>query len=149
MGPIRGRQDPGGPHVGLMNFAIWVSRCPWVINLLLMVLHPGRTPHRFHTLSIKAPENRYAGPLGPSWRGLTLSGLWFSVGSPWSCLVPNCHSAMPLGMFLTYNNESLSHAIESQRWVHGSNYLPRQNFMYIIYICRITVAHCFQINPNK
>ena len=25
MGPIRGRQDPGGPHVGPMNFAIWVE----------------------------------------------------------------------------------------------------------------------------
>ena len=25
MGPIRGRQDPGGPHVGPMNFAIWVT----------------------------------------------------------------------------------------------------------------------------
>ena len=24
MGPIWGRQDPGGPHVGLMNLAIWV-----------------------------------------------------------------------------------------------------------------------------
>ena len=23
MGPIRGRQDPGGPHVGPINFAIW------------------------------------------------------------------------------------------------------------------------------
>ena len=23
MGPIWGRQDPGGPHVGRMNFAIW------------------------------------------------------------------------------------------------------------------------------
>ena len=23
MGPILGRQDPGGPHVGTMNFAIW------------------------------------------------------------------------------------------------------------------------------
>ena len=23
MGPIWGRQDPDGPHVGLMNFAIW------------------------------------------------------------------------------------------------------------------------------
>ena len=26
MGPIWGRQDPGGPHVGPMNFAIWVSK---------------------------------------------------------------------------------------------------------------------------
>ena len=25
MGPIWGRQDPGGPHVGPMNFAIWVN----------------------------------------------------------------------------------------------------------------------------
>ena len=24
MGPIWGRQDPGGPHVVPMNFAIWV-----------------------------------------------------------------------------------------------------------------------------
>ena len=24
VGPIRGQQDPGGPHVGHMNFAIWV-----------------------------------------------------------------------------------------------------------------------------
>ena len=27
MGPIWGRQDPGGPHVGPMNFAIWVDVC--------------------------------------------------------------------------------------------------------------------------
>ena len=25
MGSIWGRQDPGGPHVGPMNFAIWVD----------------------------------------------------------------------------------------------------------------------------
>ena len=25
MGPIWGRQDPGGPHVGPMNFAIWAK----------------------------------------------------------------------------------------------------------------------------
>ena len=25
MGPIGGRQDPGGPHVGPMNLAIWLS----------------------------------------------------------------------------------------------------------------------------
>ena len=26
MEPIWGRQDPGGPHVGPMNFAIWAPR---------------------------------------------------------------------------------------------------------------------------
>ena len=25
MGPTWGRQDPGGPHVGPMNFALWVQ----------------------------------------------------------------------------------------------------------------------------
>ena len=38
MGPIWGRQDPGGPHVGPMNFAIWdgdqdaygITRPQWV-----------------------------------------------------------------------------------------------------------------------
>ena len=29
MGPIWGRQDPGGPHVGFMNFAIWVELKWW------------------------------------------------------------------------------------------------------------------------
>ena len=32
MGPIWGRQDPGGPHVGPMNFAIWVEM--WACGLL-------------------------------------------------------------------------------------------------------------------
>ena len=29
MGPIWGRQDPGGPHVGPMNFVIWAV--DWMI----------------------------------------------------------------------------------------------------------------------
>ena len=29
MGPIWGRQDPGGPHVGPMNFAIWEDYISW------------------------------------------------------------------------------------------------------------------------
>ena len=35
MGPIWGRQDPGGPHVGPMNFAIWVLHQPSIQCLLL------------------------------------------------------------------------------------------------------------------
>ena len=37
MGPIRGWQDPGGPHVGLTNFAIWVyshSQTNHIVNAL-------------------------------------------------------------------------------------------------------------------
>ena len=35
VGPIWGRQDPGGPHVGPMNFAIWgkMSYCQISQNL--------------------------------------------------------------------------------------------------------------------
>ena len=29
MGPIWGRQDPGGPYVDPMNFAIWDLITPW------------------------------------------------------------------------------------------------------------------------
>ena len=33
MGPIWGRQGPGGPHVGPMNFVIWVTaKSPFWMN---------------------------------------------------------------------------------------------------------------------
>ena len=32
MGPIWGRQDPDGPHVGPMNFAIWEVCWFWILN---------------------------------------------------------------------------------------------------------------------
>ena len=31
MGPTWGRQDPGGPHVGHVNLAIWVVEKSWLI----------------------------------------------------------------------------------------------------------------------
>ena len=40
VGPIWGRQDPGGPHVGPMNLAIWgISReiCPWFCCALFLL----------------------------------------------------------------------------------------------------------------
>ena len=33
MGPIWGRQDPGGPYVGPMNFAILAVLCWHIVNL--------------------------------------------------------------------------------------------------------------------
>ena len=36
VGPIWGRQDPGGPHVGPMNFAIWEYIGLFVLNTKLM-----------------------------------------------------------------------------------------------------------------
>ena len=45
MGPIWGRQDPGGPHVGPMNFAIWerenrLWRSSWTHCLLMTTSAP-------------------------------------------------------------------------------------------------------------
>ena len=40
MGPIWGRQDPDGPHVGPMNFAIWDVLCQtntWTSVALLSI----------------------------------------------------------------------------------------------------------------
>ena len=41
MGPIWGRQDPGGPHVGPMNFAIWdgISMAPCKIAVSPSLTH--------------------------------------------------------------------------------------------------------------
>ena len=36
MGPIWGRQDPGGPHVGPMNFAIWDA---WILNSFASIVY--------------------------------------------------------------------------------------------------------------
>ena len=49
MGPIWGRQDPGGPHVGPMNFAIWVNSVKWC-QLVFMLPYPGYTllQYNFH-----------------------------------------------------------------------------------------------------
>ena len=43
MGPIWGRQDPGGPHVDPMNFVIWVVTTDpdVVINFRHFSTHPG------------------------------------------------------------------------------------------------------------
>ena len=39
MGPIWGRQGPGGPHDGPMNFAFWVTLCS--LNTKCIYLYPG------------------------------------------------------------------------------------------------------------
>ena len=38
MGPIWGRQDPGGPHVAPMNFAIWVIFIHTVVDEMWSIL---------------------------------------------------------------------------------------------------------------
>ena len=46
MGPIWGRQDPGGPHVGLMNFAIWVRKT------CVLVSNPRSNKQHFHLVKL-------------------------------------------------------------------------------------------------
>ena len=56
MGPIWGRQDPGGPHVGPMNFAIWAgdTRSQDISSYNTDLVFPRITqvPHNFTTHSI-------------------------------------------------------------------------------------------------
>ena len=53
MRPIWGRQDPGGPHVGPMNFAIWVILpCPFYTSdtfyhMVIQTIHPGFSLRRY------------------------------------------------------------------------------------------------------
>ena len=57
MGPIWGRQDPGGPHVGPMNFTLWVSvRNPLVSFSFIMISPSGEQPERLlfaHMLQLR------------------------------------------------------------------------------------------------
>ena len=46
MGPPWGRQDPGAPHVGPMNFAIWDPlRCAWRGCLMLQGIQQNNVGH--------------------------------------------------------------------------------------------------------
>ena len=46
-GPIWGRQDPGGPHVGPMNFAIWGS---WY-NSEVLIQRRAKRSYEFNSLA--------------------------------------------------------------------------------------------------
>ena len=45
MGPIWGRQNPGGPHVGTMNLAIWDATCHAILKASCLFI---RTCLSFH-----------------------------------------------------------------------------------------------------
>ena len=49
VGPIWGRQDPGGPHVGPMNFAMWavLGNKEWIWRKDFITV----TPHEHHSFS--------------------------------------------------------------------------------------------------
>ena len=49
MGPIWGRQDPGGSHVGAMNFVIWAYPC--CIGILLRCHTSDFLTHRYDVIS--------------------------------------------------------------------------------------------------
>ena len=57
MGPIWDRDEPGGPHVGPMNFAIWVATNTY--NTRFLNIYP-KLDHKidpFLVLAINIPEN--------------------------------------------------------------------------------------------
>ena len=66
MGPIWGQQDPGGPHVGPMNLAIWdtwaVSRflTPAVINIAVNKNNISQLDIMFHVLALTIARSHNA-----------------------------------------------------------------------------------------
>ena len=53
MGPIWGRQDPGGPHVGPMNFVIWVKMALTSKNIWNNLCAPCIAFHPYHQRFLK------------------------------------------------------------------------------------------------
>ena len=55
MGPICGRQDPGGPHVGTMNVAIWVITSQSFSNVgtTLVMITRGKYDAHNHSMLIR------------------------------------------------------------------------------------------------
>ena len=59
MGPIWGRQDPGGPHVGLMNFAIWDMNCECLMNYCLSIANTYDRYIFFFFATVISPEEYF------------------------------------------------------------------------------------------
>ena len=73
MGPIWGRQDPGGPHVGPMNLVFWV----WLLD----------TPERekAHSITWLFNEGGHGGPCMLKHLSLTLNPVWFLTDKRYIC----------------------------------------------------------------
>ena len=59
MGPIWGRQNPGGPHVDPMNFATWEENGVYVLHVL-------RYTHQITAVACMAPNHYLNYWLDPS-----------------------------------------------------------------------------------
>ena len=71
MGPIWGRQDPGGPHDGPMNFAIWVaipSAEKWIVFSKTVRIFTPKTEQKFAKFAFFL-KNMFSPPLmgGNAW----------------------------------------------------------------------------------
>ena len=79
MGPIWGRQDPGGPHVGSMNLDVWGDLEAWMIWQTFWRLHFPSWCHNMETLSLLIALYEYCRPLRFSLL-LVSTSCWISNG---------------------------------------------------------------------
>ena len=89
MGPIWGRQDPGGPHVGPMNFVIWgcIAQRPWQALMLADFGNSKLDPTRMYKRLLMSSRRYYI---------MTSStGNIFRVTVP-LCGESTCHRWIPL-----------------------------------------------------
>ena len=69
MGPISGRQDPGGPHFGPMNLAIWVILPNMELNVLPVCCQDSVIEKRtLWAANVMVPNSKVHGVnMGPIW----------------------------------------------------------------------------------
>ena len=100
MGPILGRQDPGRPHVGPMNFAIWD---------MLSVYFSGNMFEISFTMFPKIQN------INTSWP-VKLSGCNFSIGKSYFQYRNNSHHRDKIILWLSYLHISSPRLIINWSW---------------------------------
>ena len=91
MGPIWGRQDPGGPHVGPMNFVIWDVKFRWYIKIYTFRITVSRLCAIFRQHASQLNGRRYCDQdkavgrshMNLAGHNITPCHICISIDSPW------------------------------------------------------------------
>ena len=130
MGPICGRQDPGGPHIGPMNFAIWeafhINYWPFVQGI--------------HQLPVVSQHTEVQ-----KWVSLLLHWISFWTNSQVEMRCINSHVASPWWLCLFYH--LFFSVIQLSYYLSDYCFLKliiiwvkKNSFLFLVHICFNTVV---------
>ena len=119
MGPIWGRQDPGGPHAGPMNLAIWViqpnSTAPFIFMTKFLCNVQSWYCERVKGIPVRGPFYKHGLHWIPTWIINHMSSkVWDEIIYPFpnfnSCIVEvgngkgiSPHTMLPLIIYLCWD----------------------------------------------